>query len=170
MGIILKNVTEYIVPIIILLVFIEGIREKKDVFKIFIEGVEKGIVNTLKLMPIIIAFFFFTGIITSSNIINIIFDRIINISGEIKYLITTFIIKSFSGSAGISMGIEALKKIGVDSNFGLALSVILGATETTLYVVTMYLGRFKNKKIYPIILLGFVCDLFVFLISFALFC
>lgn len=170
MGIVLKNVTEYIVPIIILLVFIEGIREKKDVFKIFIEGVEKGIVNTLKLTPIIIAFFFFTGIITSSNIINIIFDRIINISGEIKYLITTFIIKSFSGSAGISMGIETLKKIGVDSNFGLALSVILGATETTLYVVTMYLGRFKNKKIYPIILLGFICDLFVFLISLAFFC
>ena len=41
MGIVLKNVTEYIVPIIILLVFIEGIREKKDVFKIFIEGVER---------------------------------------------------------------------------------------------------------------------------------
>ena len=68
------------------------------------------------------------------------------------------------------MGIETLKKIGVDSNFGLALSVILGATETTLYVVTMYLGRFKNKKIYPIILLGFICDLFVFLISLAFFC
>lgn len=169
MEIILKKITEYIIPTIILVVFIEGIREKKDVFKLFIEGVKNGIESTFKLIPIIIAFFFFSGIITSSNFISVLFDKFLNITGNIKYVITTFVIKCFSGSAGISMGIETLNKVGVDSNLGLALSVILGATETTLYVASIYLGNLKNKKIYPIIILGLLCDIFVLIVSMAIF-
>ena len=164
----IEKITNYIIPTIILIVFVVGIKEKKDIFKIFIDGAEEGIKNVIKLIPIIIAFFFFSGVIISSNIINFVFNFFIK-NNEIRYIITTSVIKMFSGSAGISLWIETLKKVGVDSNFGLALSVILGATETTIYVISIYLGRFKNKKIWPICILGVICDIFVLILSLSFF-
>ena len=98
----IEKITNYIIPTIILIVFVVGIKEKKDIFKIFIDGAEEGIKNVIKLIPIIIAFFFFSGVIISSNIINFVFNFFIK-NNEIRYIITTSVIKMFSGSAGISL-------------------------------------------------------------------
>lgn len=164
----LEKITEYIIPSIILIVFLIGIKEKKDIFKLFIDGAEEGIKHVYNLIPIIIAFFFFSGILVSSNLIDNVFGAILEES-DIKYVIIVSIIKMFSGSAGISLGIDVLKKVGVNSNTGIALSVILGATETTMYVVSIYLGKFKNKKILPICILGLMCDVFVLIVSLSFF-
>ena len=134
-------------------------------FKLFIEGVEEGIKSVFKLIPIIIAFFLFSGILISSNIINIMFENVFKLEENLKYVFIVSIIKMFSGSAGISMGLEVLKKVGVDSVYGIALSVILGSTETVFYVVSIYLNRFKSKKIFPICILGVLCNLLVLFIS-----
>ena len=69
----------------------------------------------------------------------------------------------------VSQLIDMLKKIGVDSKLGMALSIILGSTETTMYVASIYLSRFKNKKISPVIVIGLICDLFVLLITLNMF-
>lgn len=39
-----------------------------------------------------------------------------------------------------------MKEYGVDSNIGIMAAVIMGATETTLYVITVYTGIVKIKK------------------------
>ena len=165
----IEKISNYILPIVILFVLAVGIKEKKDVFKLFIDGVEEGLKSTIKIIPIIIAFFFFSGILISSDLINNIFKIFISEDNNIKYVFIVSIIKSFSGSAGISLGIDTLKKIGVDSNLGMALSIILGSTETTMYIASIYLSRFKNKKIWPVIVIGLICDLFVLLITLNMF-
>ena len=164
---VLERMTDYFVPIIIIVVLICGIKEKKDIFKLFINGAEEGVKTTIKLIPFIIAFFFFSSMLISSNIVDFIFDSIkINNSVKDVFLVST--IKAISGSAGTSLGIELLKNVGIDSNLGLVICVILGSTETTLYVISMYLGKYNGKKIYPICLMGLLCDLFVFIFSFIL--
>lgn len=165
----IEKISNYIVPLFILIVFIIGIKEKKDVFNFFINGVEEGIKSTIKIIPIIIAFFFFSGVLMSSELINRIFDFVSSSENNIKYVVIVSIIKSFSGSAGISLGIDVLKKIGVDSSLGMALSIILGATETTIYVSSIYLGRFKDKKIWPVIILGLICDIFILILTLNMF-
>lgn len=165
----IEKISNYIIPIFILIVFIVGIKEKKDIFRLFVNGVEEGLKSTIKIIPIIIAFFFFSGVLISSDLINRIFNYFISEENNIKYVFIVSIIKSFSGSAGISLGIDVLKKVGVDSSLGMALSVILGATETTMYVASIYLSRFKDKKIWPVIVLGLICDIFVLLITLNMF-
>lgn len=165
----IEKISNYIIPLFILIVFIIGIKEKKDVFNLFINGVEDGIKSTVKIIPIIIAFFFFSGVLISSDIINKMFNYFMNNENNIKYVVIVSIIKSFSGSAGISFGIDILKRIGVDSPIGMVLSIILGATETTMYVASIYLGRFKDKDILPVITLGLICDIFVLLLTLSMF-
>lgn len=163
---VLERMTDYFVPIIIIVVLICGIKEKKDIFKLFINGVEDGLKQLYKIIPIIIAFFFLSGVVVSSNIIEIIFSKFINIPDETNKVLIVSMFKSISGSAGLSLGVEYLKSLGVESNLGIILSVILASSETTLYVVSLYLGRFKEKNVLPIVLLGFLCDILVVLLSF----
>ena len=101
------------------------------------------------------------------NLLIFIFD-FIKINNSVKDVFLVSTIKSVSGSAGISLGIELLKNVGIDSNLGLIICVILGSTETTLYVISMYLGKYNSKKIWPICVIGLLCDLFVFIFSFIL--
>lgn len=162
-----NKVVECIIPGFIFIVLCVGLLERKDIFKLFINGAEEGVKTTIKLIPFIIAFFFFSSMLISSNIVDFIFD-FIKINNSVKDVFLVSTIKAISGSAGTSLGIELLKNVGIDSNLGLVICVILGSTETTLYVISMYLGKYNGKKIYPICLMGLLCDLFVFIFSFIL--
>lgn len=161
-----NKVVECIIPGFIFIVLGVGLLERKDIFKLFINGVEDGLKQLYKIIPIIIAFFFLSGVVVSSNIIEIIFSKFINIPDETNKVLIVSMFKSISGSAGLSLGVEYLKSLGVESNLGIILSVILASSETTLYVVSLYLGRFKEKNVLPIVLLGFLCDILVVLLSF----
>lgn len=166
---IIGKYAEYIVPAFIMIVFIQGIREKKDILGLFKDGVIDGINAVYKLIPIIISFFFFSNIVISSGFINWLFDNILKVTNNIKYIFITFIIKMFSGSAGIALGIDTIKLVGVDSSLGIIMSIILGATETTMYVITIYLNKYQGKKLIPVYFLGIICDIFVLCITLILF-
>lgn len=166
--VILNKIVEFIIPGFIFIVLSIGLLERKDIFKLFINGVEDGLKQLYRIIPIIIAFFFLSGIIVSSNIIDIIFTNFIKVPDGVDKVLIVSMFKSISGSAGLSLGIEYLKKLGVESNLGIILSVILASSETTLYVVSLYLGRFKEKNVLPIVLLGLLCDILVVILSFAI--
>lgn len=166
--VILNKIVEFIIPGFIFIVFGIGLLEKKDIFKLFLNGVEDGLKQLYKIIPIIIAFFFLSGIIVSSNIIEIIFSNAIKVPEGIDKVLIVSMFKSISGSAGLSLGIEYLKSFGVESKLGIILSVILASSETTLYVVSIYLGSFKEKNVFPIVLLGLLCDVLVVVLSFSI--
>lgn len=71
------------VPIVIFIIILYGVMEKKKVFDIFIEGTKDGIETTIKILPTLIGLFLAIGTLRSSGII----DGI----GKILYPILTII-------------------------------------------------------------------------------
>ena len=61
------NILNYIsiiaMPLIILIIVFEGIREKKPVFELFLKGVSNGIKITIKIFPTLIGLFFCNRIV-----------------------------------------------------------------------------------------------------------
>lgn len=47
---------------------------------------------------------------------------------------------------------------GVDSEIGKVAACIMGASETTIYVVAIYGSKLKNKNLKPIICIGLIAD------------
>ena len=56
------------------------------------------------------------------------------------------LIRPISGSAALAVGAELMACYGVDSQIGRTVAVMLGSTETTFYIISVYFGAVGIKK------------------------
>ena len=136
-------------PIIILVIVLYGVMEKKKVFDNFIEGAKEGISLIITIFPTLIGLFIAIGALRSSGILDLITNFVTPILNLVNFpteLMPLSIIRPISGSAAIAIATDIMKNRGVDSTLGMMASTILGATETTLYTLALYTSCVKIKK------------------------
>jgi len=56
------------------------------------------------------------------------------------------LLKPISGSGGLALGQDIMRTCGVDSVQGRTAAVMLGASETSLYTISVYCGYLGLKK------------------------
>lgn len=150
-----------IVPTIITIVIFSGLIENKKVYDIFCDGAKDGIKVTLKMFPTLIGIFLAINILNSSGFLNFIVGKIVKITSTINIpaeIVPLSIIRSISGSASIAMGTDLMSKYGVDSKIGMMAGAIMGSSETTLYVTSIYLSQIKCKKSKKILIPALIAD------------
>lgn len=136
-------------PIIIFIIVFSGLNEKKRTFDLFLKGAKEGIEITLKIFPTLVGLFFAIGMLKNSGAIDIIVNILkpilikFNIPSEILPLA---ILRPISGSGSIAIATEIMKTYGTDTLIGLIASVIMGATETTIYTIAVYTNSVKIKN------------------------
>ncbi len=151
-----------IIPSVVFLVLIAGLIEKREVFNLFVEGAREGIKVVFKIFPTLIAIFLCVGIMEKSGLFDFISINLkiitdfFNIPSEIISLIC---LKPISGSATIGIATELIKKYGVESRIGLLAATIMSSSETTFYVIAVYLNSIKIKKSRDIIIPAILADL-----------
>lgn len=148
-------------PLLILIIVIEAIKEKKNVFDIFLKGGIDGVSITLKIFPTLIGLFMAIGMLRSSGII----DFLTQIISPILYLIhfprevvPLALLRPISGSASMAVATDIIKNNGADSFVGLLASVIMGSTETTLYTIAVYTSSVKIKNTRGILIAALAAD------------
>ncbi len=136
-------------PLIIFIIIFTGINEKKKTFDLFLKGAKEGIEITLKIFPTLVGLFLAIGMLRNSGTIDIII-RILNpmliefnVPSEILPLA---ILRPISGSGSIAIATEIMRNYGTDTLIGLIASVIMGATETTIYTIAVYTSSIKIKN------------------------
>ena len=143
------KISNYFVPLFIILIMYWGIKDKVKVFDTFIDGANEGLKTTVELLPTLVGIIFSVELLKCSGFIELITEllkpvlKCINFPPEI---IPLALIRPISGSAATAVATEVMKKYGVDSYFGVVASVIMGSTETTLYTIAIYTGGLKVKK------------------------
>lgn len=156
-----------IVPIFLFIVVSESILEKKNGIKYFFEGVIQGEKTVINMFPTLLAIMVGVGIIKESGIVDFICNCLINafwFLKEYKEILPLAMLRPISGSTSIGLATNIMKENGVDSYIGLLTSILMGSTETTIYVVSVYLSNSKIKKIKPLIIIGLIGD-FICVIS-----
>ena len=63
------------------------------------------------------------------------------------------------GGASLGLLVDTLKQYGTDTIIGKTASTILGSSETTLYVLAVYLSVGKIKDTRGALLIGIICDI-----------
>ena len=150
-----------ILPVMILLILIFGIKEKKDVFKLFVEGVKDGLKMVYNIFPFILAITVAIGLLKSTGALNILLTPLRPLLikfGIPDNIIPLCIMRPLSGGASMSVVLDIFKESGPDSISGKMASVIIGATETTIYCITILLGAVKIKKLRGILIAGLIAD------------
>lgn len=138
-----------------------GLIENKKVYDIFCDGAKEGVRVTLKMFPTLIGIFLAINILNSSGFLNFIVGKLIKFTTIFKIpaeIVPLSIIRSISGSASIAMGTDIMNKYGVDSKIGMIAGTIMGSSETTLYVTSIYLGSVKCKKSKKILIPALIAD------------
>lgn len=144
------------------MLFLYGLKEKKNVFDLFIKGATKGIEITVKIFPTLIGLFFAIGLLNNSGVINFcvqLVSPLLDCFKIPKEILPLAILTPISGSASMAVAMEILKENGVDSIVGLIVSVIMGATETTLYTIAIYTSVIKVKETRHILIASLMADI-----------
>lgn len=149
------------VPLIITFVLIYGIKEKKKVYDIFIEGAKEGIEIVIKIFPTLLAIFVAVGMLRHSGFIEFITNVVYIITKKPNFpieILPLALLRPISGSASMAIATDIMKTYGVDSNIGKIASTIMGSTETTFYTIAIYTSSVNIKKTRFVLVAALIAD------------
>lgn len=151
------RVFSYIIPLICVLILVYGLVKKVNIYDSFIIGVKDGLNISLEIFPSIFAMVVSVGILVKSNILNDIV-KYINFKFIPSELIPLSLLRPISSSSSLMLLNNILSVNGVDSYVGKIASVITGSTDTTVYIIGLYYGSIKIKKIRHTLIAGLLAD------------
>ena len=149
-------------PLIILIIVIYGLKEKKNVFDDFLDGAKEGLGIVINILPTLIGLFVAIGALRSSGILDLIINILNPLLSIVKFpteLMPLAMLRPISGSSSIAIATDIMRNYGTDTPFGMMASVIMGSTETTLYTIAVYTSCVKIKKTRYILLAALTADI-----------
>ena len=136
-------------PLMIIIIVLYGVIERKKVFDIFLDGAREGIGVVFNIFPTLVGLFVAIGALRSSGIIDLIVNFLTPILNLVNFpteILPLALIRPISGSSSIAVATDIMKNFGVDTNIGIIASVIMGSTETTVYTIAVYTSSVGIKK------------------------
>jgi len=146
----LNIVSSFIIIFIILGILTYGLKQNIDIYATFVTGAKKGVKTTLNIFPFLLAFTVSVSVFRESGLSDFIVKLLAPICNMINFkseLIPLMLFRPLSGSGANAVLCDIFKVFTPDSFIGLAASVMMGSTETTLYVLNVYLSGEKITKI-----------------------
>lgn len=151
----------YIVPVFLLVAFGMAFWNKTDAFDDFGEGAKDGIQSVIAIVPNLVGMIVGTKVFLASGIVDMLTGwaapvlEIFNIEAATLPLM---ILRPLSGSASLSYASELIQIHGPDSVVGRLASVMQGSSDTTLYIITIYLAAVGIRNMRHALKLGLIVD------------
>lgn len=164
----IKILSNLIIPIIILIIIIYGVKKKINVYDTFTEGAKESIDLSITLFPSMLAMIFGVNIFLESGFITTFFEKLFEIFGFLKFPFEIFpmmIMRSISGSSSLAILTNIFENYGPDSYLGMLGSILQGSTDTTFYILTIYFGTVGIKKIKYALKAGIIADIACIILS-----
>ena len=141
--------TDYIVPLILLLTAAIALRKKENAYDTMLQGAGDGLKLLVSILPALILLLTAVYMLRASGAVEL-FSKTLSpvfhffgIPPETAMLV---LIRPISGSAALAVGAELMASYGVDSQIGRTVAVMLGSTETTFYTISVYFGAAGIRK------------------------
>ena len=144
-----ENLTDYIVPILLLLTSLLALRKQENSYNLLLSGAAEGLKLLVTLIPTLILLLCAVTMLRASGAVDVISRflspvfRFVGIPPETALLV---LIRPISGSAALAVGADLMSEYGVDSQIGRTAAVMLGSTETTFYTISVYFGAAGIQK------------------------
>ena len=165
---IINYISVIAMPLVILLIVFYGLKEKVNVFDIFLKGATDGVEISLKIFPTLIGLFVAIGMLRNSGILDFITKLISPILDYLSFpseIVPLALLRPISGSASMAVATDIINQNGVDSFIGILAAVIMGATETTLYTIAVYTSSVKIKNTRGILIASLAADITGIIVS-----
>ena len=134
---------EWLVPALLACVALIALLHGVDVFPVFLEGAKKGARTVLSIAPTLIGLLTAVYMLRASGAIDWLGSVLsplfswLGIPPECSPLV---LLKPISGGGGLALGTDIMQRTGADSYAGRVAAVMLGASEASIYTISLYAG------------------------------
>jgi len=156
------------IPIVLLTIPFAGFVRRVRVYESFVEGAAEGFQTAVRIMPFLVAMLVAVGVFRASGALEdcvVFLQPVLSILGVPPELVPLAVMRPLSGTGALGLATELLGAEGPDSLVGRMASVILGSTDTTFYVLTVYFGAVGIRNPRYAVVVGLAGDLTGFLVS-----
>ena len=137
--------SDYILPLIVLLIVAYGLYTKIDVYDSFIDGSKESFKMCFTIFPNLLAMILSVNILVNSGILSDLINLLFPFVKVPIEVLSLMIMRPISGNATLALLNTIYAKFGVDHFYSLLCSTIQGCADTTLYVLALYYGSVAIK-------------------------
>lgn len=152
----------WILPSIIMFVIVFGLIKKIPVYEAFIDGAKEGFNTGVRIIPYLVAIMVAVGMFRASGALDIMGKEFKSILDYLHFPVDTVplaIIRPLSGSGALGIFSEIAQNYGGNHPITLTAAVMIGCSETTFYVLSVYFGAVGIKKFRHALPVGIIADL-----------
>lgn len=159
---------EWLVPALLAGVTVFALMRGVDVFPVFLSGAKKGAQMAFSIAPTMVGLLTAVYMLRASGAIDWlgaalspIFSRL-GIPADCAPLV---LLKPISGGGGLALGTDIMQRAGADSYAGRVAAVMLGASEASIYTISLYAGNLGLKNTRYAVPAALIGDLTAFISS-----
>ena len=137
----MKAAGQMLVPLLIAAAALAAILRGADVYEAMAAGAKKGLLTTWGILPALLVVFPAIRLLRASGLPELLGTALeplfcrLGIPGETALFI---LLRPLSGSAALALASDLMQRHGPDSLIGRTAAVMLGSSETSLYVIAVY--------------------------------
>lgn len=136
-------ISTWAIPIIIVFIPLFAFTKKVPVYESFIDGAKDGFSTAVQIIPHLVGMMVAISVFRASGALDFFvgwtgsFLQSLGVPSEILPL---GLLRPLTGTGSLAFATDLIRVYGPDSMIGRMASTIQGSTDTTLYVLTVYMG------------------------------
>lgn len=145
----ISYISVFMIPVLILYILGYGLIAKRNIYNDFLEGAEEGLKIVRRLVPTLIGLMTAVGVLRASGFLEFLGNILSKASGALGIAPELFplgLVRLFSYSAATGLLLDIFKQFGTDSPTGLMAALMLSATESVFYCMSVYFGSVGVQK------------------------
>lgn len=153
---------DYLIPSLLAGMSLMALRRKENAYDILLSGTAEGLKLLTSIVPALILLLTAVSMLRASGAVEAIsafLSPVFSFFGIPPETAMLVLVRPISGSAALAIGAELMREYGTESLVGRTAAVMLGSTETTFYVISVYFGAAGVRKTRYAIPAALVADL-----------
>jgi spore maturation protein B len=158
----LEAVSTWTIPLLLAGIPLLALARRVKVYPVFLEGAKAGFETGVRVIPPLVAVFVLLAMLRASGAMEAAASALAPLTtalGIPPSVLPLVLVKPLSGGAAQGVVSDILRTDGADSFAGRLASVLAGSTETTFYVIAVYMGAAGVTRQRHAVAAGLLADL-----------
>ncbi len=143
MRAILDAISTWAIPVLLAGIPVIALARGVKVYPAFVDGAKQGFETAVRIIPALVAILVALGMLRASGAMDAATRALAPVTawlGIPASVVPIVLVRPLSGGAALGVVGDVLRSDGPDSYAGRLASVMAGSTETTFYVLAVYMG------------------------------
>ena len=143
MRAVLDALSTWAIPLLLAGIPAFALARRVKVYPAFVDGAKQGFETAVRIMPPLVAILVALGMLRASGAMDAAARALAPLTAALGIpasVVPLLVVRPLSGGAALGVVGDVLRSEGPDSYAGRLASVMAGSTETTFYVLAVYMG------------------------------